>query len=82
MGFNIYGIDTLVAFVSHCFFIYLSFWALQSLRMDQIFKKCINYDMKIKILYILFSIVIGFTVSSFFLDVIFMTRNLIQGLIV
>ncbi|EGO7910329.1 DUF1146 domain-containing protein, partial [Enterococcus faecalis] len=33
-----YGVDAIVRIVSHLMFIYISFWALQSLRIEQFFK--------------------------------------------
>ena len=32
-----YGVDAIVRIVSHLMFIYISFWALQSLRIEQFF---------------------------------------------
>lgn len=34
-----YGVDAVVRILSHFVFIYVSFWALQSVRIDQFFKK-------------------------------------------
>ena len=33
-----YGVDAIVRIVSHLMFIYISFWALQSLRIEQFSK--------------------------------------------
>ncbi|MGO2082360.1 DUF1146 family protein [Vagococcus sp.] len=78
---NIYGVDTLVRIISHLFFISLSFWTLQSLRLDMLFKKGIQYERQIKMFYCLLAVVIGFAVSNFFLEIIYLMRTLIQGAI-
>lgn len=35
---QVYGIDAIIRIVSHLAFIYLAFWALQSVRIDAFFK--------------------------------------------
>ena len=62
-----YGVDAIVRIVSHLMFIYISFWALQSLRIEQFF---------IRMLMVFFAIAIGYTVSSFALELIALCRNL------
>lgn len=72
---QVYGVTAAVHIVCYFCFIYLTFWALQSLRLDQCFKK--GYDGQIKILYLLVSIAIGFGAGSFFLEVITLVKNMI-----
>ncbi|MFK4567415.1 DUF1146 family protein [Enterococcus sp. UD-01] len=69
-----YGIDALVRMVCHALFIYLSFWAMQSLRVEQFFKA--YQTSQIRLLIVFISIAIGYTVSSFFLEFIALCRNL------
>lgn len=74
-----YGIDVLVRIFSHFLFIYLAFWSLQSLRLDLIFKKGQQYYRQIKVFYLLLAIFIGYNVSNFFMEVMFLSRDLLQG---
>ncbi|MGM0217601.1 DUF1146 family protein [Enterococcus sp. AZ126] len=69
-----FGIDALVRIISHIMFIYVSFWAMQSIRVEQFFK--IHQTSQVRLLIVLFSIVIGFTASSFFLEFLALCRNL------
>lgn len=75
---NTYGIDALVRIVSHFGFIYMTFWALQALRLDELFKK--GYYRQIRMLLVLSAIGIGFLTSTFFLELLTLFRNLIKGL--
>ncbi|MEG0254489.1 MAG: DUF1146 family protein [Vagococcus sp.] len=77
--YKLYGIDAIVRIFSHFAFIYLTFWALQSLRVENLFKKGQQYYKQIRLIYVLFSIFIGYTVSNFFMEVMFLTRDLFQG---
>ncbi|WP_285603639.1 DUF1146 family protein [Enterococcus faecalis] len=58
-----YGVDAIVRIVSHLMFIYISFWALQSLRIEQFFKT--QFTPQIRMLMVFFAIAIGYTVSFF-----------------
>lgn len=78
---QVYGVDTLVRIFSHFAFIYLAFWALQSSRLDLLFKKGEMYQRQIKMCYVLLAIAIGFQASNFFLEVIFLVRNFFEGLL-
>lgn len=69
-----YGVDAAIRIISHMLFIYVSFWALQSIRIDQFFKAHQIFQTRIVIVF--FSIVIGYTVSSFFLEFLALCRNL------
>lgn len=60
------GQQALIALLSHIFFIGISFYALQGLMLEKLFKK--NRTFQIQLMYILLSIVIGSTVSNFLLD--------------
>lgn len=67
--------QSLVTLISHMFFIGMSFWGLQSLRIDHLFKK--NRVQQVRFLYVLLAIVLGYNLSRFFLDFITHTQNLI-----
>ncbi|MFD2305223.1 DUF1146 family protein [Enterococcus termitis] len=69
-----YGIDALIRIICHMMFIYVSFWAMQSIRIEQFFKA--HQTNQVRLLVVLFSIAIGFTVSSFFLEFLALCRNL------
>lgn len=73
-----YGVDAVVRILSHFVFIYVSFWALQSVRIDQFFKK--NMVRQMRMLLVIFAIAIGYLCSTWFLELIALFRNLLQGL--
>jgi len=70
-----FGIQSLLTIISHVFFISMTFWAMQSLRTDSWIKK--NHIPQARLLYIFISIAIGYTVSSFFLEFINSSQNLL-----
>lgn len=69
-----YGVDAVVRIICHMMFIYVSFWAMQSIRIDQFFK--VHQTSQVRLLIVFFSIVIGYTISSFFLEFLALCRNL------
>ncbi|MGK0550768.1 DUF1146 family protein [Enterococcus faecalis] len=69
-----YGVDAIVRIVSHLLFIYISFWGLQALRIEQFFKA--RYTTQIRLLLVFFAIALGYLVSSFMLEFIALCRNL------
>lgn len=71
---NVIGIQSLFQLISHMFFIFMTFWAMQGLRTDQWLKK--HHVSQGKFLYLFAAIAIGYTVSSFFLDFILASQNL------
>lgn len=64
--FQTIGINAAVSLVSHIFFIGITFYAIQAFRLDALFKK--GKSFQIQLIYILFSIAIGSTVSNFVLN--------------
>lgn len=72
-----YGLDAVIRIFCHMMFIYISFWAMQSIRIEQFFKA--HQTSQVRLLIVLFSIVIGFTVSTFFLEFLALCRNLFIG---
>lgn len=69
-----FGQEALFSMFLSLFCIGLSFWALQSLRLDQLFRK--NQVARARMLYLLLSIAIGSAVSSFFLNYLQWARQL------
>ncbi|WP_050183352.1 DUF1146 family protein [Domibacillus robiginosus] len=69
-----FGQEALFSMFLSLFCIGLAFWALQSLRLDQLFRK--NQVARARMLYLLLSIAIGSTVSSFFLNYLQWARQL------
>ncbi|GLC87917.1 DUF1146 family protein [Lysinibacillus piscis] len=61
------GQGAVLGIVSHIFFIGVTFYALQALMVDKLFKK--NKVFQIQLMYILLSIAIGSAVSNFFLQI-------------
>ncbi|KRN29315.1 hypothetical protein IV38_GL000198 [Lactobacillus selangorensis] len=72
---RILGLQALVTIISHLGFILLSFRGLQALRFDQILKK--NHDFEGRLIIVFLAIAIGFTVSTFFLNIVDQSRNLL-----
>jgi len=68
-------IQSLVTIISHIFFVGLSFWGLQSLRIEHLFKK--NRVQQVRIFYVLVAVALGYLLSSFFLDFLTYSQNLI-----
>ncbi|MCA9765447.1 MAG: DUF1146 family protein [Carnobacterium sp.] len=72
---NFLGTQALISLISHVLFIVLTFWALKGLLIEKWIKK--NHIQQARLLYLFFSIAIGYLVSSFFIEFILMSRNLI-----
>lgn len=67
--------QALVTVVSHLFFVLLTFWALKGIRIEKLLKK--NNIGQARVLYLFVSITIGYTVSTFFMDFLLTSQNLI-----
>lgn len=63
---NDFGQTALISILSHLIFIAVAWWALQALRFDKLLRP--NRVFQARLLYILLAIVIGSTVSNFFLN--------------
>ncbi|WML55245.1 DUF1146 family protein [Neobacillus sp. PS3-12] len=63
---NDFGQDALLSLLSHLVFIAISWWALQAVRLDKLIKP--NHVFQARLLYIILAIIIGSSVSNFFLD--------------
>ena len=68
------GQQALFGLLSHIFFSGIAFYALQCLRLEQLFKK--GRTFQIQLVYILFSILIGSAVSDFFINFSTWSRQL------
>ena len=68
------GQQSLMSILMYLFFIAITFYTLQSLRLDQIFKKGMTFQ--IQLTYILLSIFIGSTVANFFIQFFSLSQNL------
>ncbi len=71
-----YGVDGIVRMMSHFSFIYFTYWALQSIRVEQIFRK--NAVRQIRIVLLFVAIAIGYLTSTFFIEILTIFRNLTQ----
>jgi uncharacterized integral membrane protein (TIGR02327 family) len=69
-----FGQNALLSIFSHLVFIALAWWALQSIRLDKLLKP--NHVFQARLLYILLAIIIGSSVSNFFLDYLSWSRQL------
>lgn len=68
------GMQALGNITSHIIFIIITWQVLQSVRLDEIFKK--NRVVEARIVIIILTIVIGSTVSNFFIDLVHWSRQL------
>lgn len=59
------GQEALISLIAHVFFIAVTFFALQALRLNQIVKQ--NRVFQVQLLYIFMSIALGSLVAQFFL---------------
>lgn len=67
-------VQSLITLFSHLFFIGLSYWAVQSVRTEHLFKK--NASQQVRIFLLLLAVGIGYTVSSFFMEFMTYSQNL------
>lgn len=63
---NMFGFNPLLAILSHIFFIGVSFYALQAIMPENIIRK--HRVFQAQVLFILLSVLIGWGVSNFFLE--------------
>lgn len=72
--FSGFGQQALISIISHLVFIIIAWWALQSLNIEKLIKA--NRVAQARLLYVLLAIVIGSTVSNFFLDYLHWSQQL------
>lgn len=68
------GQQAILSIFSHVFFIGVTFYALRAVMLEKFLKK--NHVLQVQILYIFLSIVIGSSVSNFFLSLSSWSRQL------
>lgn len=71
---QVYGLDAVIRIFTHFLFIYLAFWALRSLRVDNLFKAF--QTTQVRLVIVLLSICLGYTASSFVLEIVALCRNI------
>ena len=69
------GYNALFGMISHVVFIIITWKVIQSIRIEQIFKK--NHVMEARIFFLFVTIAIGTAVSNFFLDILEWSQDLI-----
>lgn len=69
-----FGHQALISIISHIIFIFVAWWALQSLNFEKFIRA--NRVVQARLLYVLLAIVIGSTVSNFFLDYLLWSQQL------
>jgi uncharacterized integral membrane protein (TIGR02327 family) len=69
-----FGQIALVSILSHIVFIALAWYALQAIRLEKLLKP--NHVFQARLLYILLAILIGSSVSNFFLDYLQWSKQL------
>lgn len=71
---NDFGQQALLSICSHIVFIAIAWWALQAVNLDKLLRA--NRVFQARLLYILLAIVIGSSVSNFFLDYLQWSKQL------
>ncbi|NNU90128.1 DUF1146 domain-containing protein [Anoxybacillus sp. CHMUD] len=71
---EVFGQEALISLLSHLFFITVTWWTLQAVRLEVIFKP--NRTIQARVFYVLLTIAIGSLVSNFFLDYLRWSRQL------
>lgn len=71
---GMFGFQPLLAIVSHIIFIGLAFFALQALMPEKVIRK--NRVFQAQLLFIFLSILIGSSVSNFFLEISYWSGRL------
>lgn len=64
---------SLLKLLSHMVFVLFAFWALKALRIEKWIRK--GHIREARLLYFFLAIALGYTVSSFFLEFIEISRN-------
>lgn len=67
----------LTVIFSHLIFIIITFWALQSINYEKFLRK--NHVVQARLLFAIFAIVIGYLLSSFFIDFLAVFRQLVHN---
>ncbi len=67
------GIQSVITLICYLFFILISFWSIQAIPFHKFMGR---YENQARVLIVLLSVVIGYTVSSFVLNLITTIENL------
>ncbi len=65
-----------IVIISHLLFIVITFWALQAINYEKFIKK--NHVTQARLLFVIISIVLGYTLSNFFLDYLGASKQLLN----
>lgn len=74
--YNIIMESPYVIIISHLLFIVITFWALQAINYEKFIKK--NHVTQARLLFVIISIVLGYTLSNFFLHYLAASKQLIN----
>ncbi|EIN9172205.1 DUF1146 domain-containing protein [Listeria monocytogenes] len=74
--YNIIMESPYVIIISHLLFIVITFWALQAINYEKFIKK--NHVTQARLLFVIISIVLGYTLSNFFLGYLAASKQLIN----
>lgn len=74
--YNIIMEQPITIIISHLLFIVIAFWALQAIQYEKWLKK--NHVMQARLLFVLLSVAIGYTVSKFFLEYLAASKQLVN----
>ncbi|EUJ18168.1 DUF1146 family protein [Listeria aquatica] len=74
--YNIVMEQPLTVILSHLIFIIITFWALQSINYEKFLRK--NHVIQARLLFAILAIVIGYFLSSFFIDFLAVFRQLLH----
>ncbi|WP_071460958.1 DUF1146 family protein [Bacillus massilinigeriensis] len=71
---NEFDANALLGIISHLIFIAIAWWTLQAIQFEKLLKP--NRVFQARILYVFLSVALGSAVSNFFLDYLFLSRQL------
>lgn len=74
--YNIIMEQPIMIIISHLLFIVITFWALQAIQYEKWLKK--NHVMQARLLFVLLSVAIGYTVSKFLLEYLAASKQLVN----
>ncbi|AHI56952.1 DUF1146 family protein [Listeria ivanovii] len=74
--YNIIMESPYIVIISHLLFIVITFWALQAINYEKFIKK--NHVTQARLLFVIISIVLGYTLSNFFLDYLGASKQLLN----
>ncbi|WP_099222586.1 DUF1146 family protein [Listeria costaricensis] len=76
--YNIVMEQPITIIISHLLFIVITFWALQAINYEKFLRK--NRVIQARLLFAILSIVIGYTLSNFFLEYLDASKQLVNYL--